>query len=81
MTGCAAPQSTYVTSSSAHIYFKVPDGWSQIKSSALAAATKSALSSSVWSVGYDADLRPGADHVLGATDAAPFAYSVVAHVN
>jgi hypothetical protein len=35
----------------------------------------------VWSVGYDADLRPAADHVLGATDAAPFAYSVVAPLN
>jgi len=81
VTGCAAPQFTYVTNSSAHTYFKVPDGWSQIKSSALAAATKSAPNSTVWSVGYDADFRPAAAHVLGATDAAPFAYSVVAPVN
>ena len=35
----------------------------------------------MWSVGYDADLRPAADHVLGATDAAPFVYSVVAPLN
>ena len=81
VAGCAAPQFTYVTNSSAHTYFKVPGGWSQIKSSALSAATKSAPNSTVWSVGYDADLRPAADHVLGATDAAPFAYSVVAPVN
>ena len=38
VTGCAAPQFTYVTNSSQHTYFKVPDGWSQIKSSALSAA-------------------------------------------
>ena len=81
VTGCAAPQFTYVTNSGEHTYFKVPDGWSQIKSSALYAATKSTPSSSVWSVAYDADLRPAANHVLGATDAAPFVYSVVAPVN
>ena len=81
VTGCAAPQFTYVTNSSAHTYFKVPDGWSQIKSSALSAATKTTPSSSVWTVGYDADLKPAADHVLGATDAAPFVYSVVAPLN
>jgi len=81
VAGCAAPQFTYVTNSSAHTYFKVPGGWSQIDSSALSAATKSTPNSNVWSVGYDADLRPAADHVLGATDAAPFAYSVVAPVN
>ena len=81
VAGCAAPQFTYVTNSGAHTYFKVPDGWSQIKSSALDAATKSTSNSNVWSVGYDADLRPAANHVLEATDAAPFVYSVVAPVN
>ena len=29
LTGCAAPQFTYVTNSSAHTYFKVPGGWRQ----------------------------------------------------
>src|SRR3984885_16043659 len=81
VAGCAAPQFTYVTNSGAHTYFKVPDGWSQIKSSALSAATKSSPNSNVWSVGYDADLRPAANHVLAATDAAPFVYSGVAALN
>jgi hypothetical protein len=81
VTGCAAPQFTYVTNSDAHTYFKVPGAWSQIKGSALAAATKSTPSSTVWSVGYDGDLKPAAAHVLGATDAAPFVYSVVAPLN
>ena len=72
VAGCAAPQFTYVTNSSQHTYFKVPDGWSQIKSSALSAATKTTPNSNVWSVGYDADLRPAANHVLGATDFSRF---------
>ena len=81
VTGCAAPQFTYVTNSGAHTYFKVPGGWRQIADSALYAAVKSKPQTGVWSVGYDADIRPAADHALGATDAAPFVYSVVAPVN
>ena len=81
VTGCAAPQFTYVTNSSQHTYFKVPGGWEQITSSALYAAVRSQPQSGVWSVGYDGDMKPAADHVIGATDAAPFAYSVVAPVN
>jgi hypothetical protein len=81
VTGCAAPRFTYVTNSGQHTYFKVPDSWRQITSSALNAAVKSTPQNGVWSVGYDADIRPAANHVLGATDAAPFAYSVVAPVN
>ncbi len=81
VTGCAAPQFTYVTNSGAHTYFKVPNDWRQIADAKLYAAVKSRPQSGVWSVGYDADSRPAADHVLGATDTAPFAYSVVAPVN
>jgi hypothetical protein len=81
VTGCAAPQFTYVTNSGAHTYFKVPNDWSQIASSKLYAAVKSTPQSGVWSVGYDGDTRPAAGHVLGATNGAPFAYSVVAPVN
>jgi hypothetical protein len=81
VAGCAAPQFTYVTNSSAHTYFKVPNGWRQITSSALNAAVKSAPQSGVWTVGYDGDIRPAANHVLGATDGAPFVYSVVAPVS
>ena len=81
VTGCAAPQFTYVTNSGAHTYFKVPGGWRQIADSALYAAVKSKPQTGVWSVGYDADNRPAAVHALGATDAAPFVYSVVAPVN
>ncbi len=84
VAGCAAPQFTYVTNSSQHTYFKVPSGWRQISAGALAAAVNGGNStpqSGVWSVGYDGSARPEADHVLGAQNQQPFAYSVVAGVN
>jgi hypothetical protein len=84
VAGCAAPQFTYVTNSSAHTYFKVPGGWRQLSRGALAAATNNGNStpqSGVWTVGYDGSTRPDPQHVLGVTNDQPFAYSVVAPVN
>ena len=84
VAGCAAPQFTYVTNSSQHTYFKVPSGWRQIGAGALAAAVNGGNStpqSGVWTVGYDGSAQPAADHVLGAENQQPFAYSVVAAVN
>ena len=81
VAGCAAPQFTYVTNSSQHTYFKVPSGWRQISATALDHAVDSTPSSAVWTVGYDGSTRPEAGHVLGAENAQPFAYSVVAPVN
>lgn len=84
VAGCAAPQFTYVTNSSQHTYFKVPSGWRQISAGALAAAVNGGNStpqSGVWTVGYDGSAQPQAEHVLGATNQQPFAYSVVAGVN
>ena len=84
VAGCAAPQFTYVTNSSQHTYFKVPSGWRQISAGALATAVNGGNStpqSGVWTVGYDGSTQPEADHVLGAENQQPFAYSVVAAVN
>jgi hypothetical protein len=84
VAGCAAPQFTYVTNSSQHTYFKVPSGWRPISACALAAAVnggKCTHQSGVWTVGYDGSARPAGDHVLGAENQQPFAYSVVAAVN
>lgn len=81
VAGCAAPQFTYVTNSSQHTYFKVPSGWREISAGALAAAVNSAPQSGVWTVGYDGSTEPEANHVLGAENQQPFAYSVVAAVN
>jgi len=81
VAGCAAPQFTYVTNSSQHTYFKVPSGWSEISATALDHAVDSTPQSGVWTVGYDGSTPPEADHVLGAANQQPFAYSVVAPVN
>lgn len=84
VAGCAAPQFTYVTNSSQHTYFKVPSGWRQIGAGALAAAVNGGSSkpqAGVWTVGYDGSTQPEANHVLGAENQQPFAYSVVAAVN
>jgi hypothetical protein len=84
VAGCAAPQFTYVTNSSQHTYFKVPSGWRQISAGALAAAVNGGNSkpqAGVWTVGYDGSTPAAADHVLGAENQQPFAYSVVAAVN
>lgn len=84
VAGCAAPQFTYVTNSSQHTYFKVPSGWRQISAGALAAAVNGGSSkpqAGVWTVGFDGSTQPEADHVLGAANQQPFAYSVVAAVN
>ena len=81
VAGCAAPQFTYVTNSSQHTYFKVPSGWREISAGALAAAVNSAPQSGVWTVGYDGSTQAEANHVLGAENQQPFAYSVVAAVN
>jgi hypothetical protein len=84
VAGCAAPQFTYVTNSSQHTYFKVPSGWQQISAGALAAAVNGGSSkpqAGVWTVGYDGSIPAAADHVLGAANQQPFAYSVVAAVN
>ncbi len=84
VAGCAAPQFTYVTNSSQHTYFKVPSGWRQISAGALAAAVNGGSSkpqAGVWTVGYDGSTPAAADHVLGAENQQPFAYSVVAAVN
>jgi hypothetical protein len=84
VAGCAAPQFTYVTNSSQHTYFKVPSGWRQISAGALAAAVNGGSSkpqAGVWTVGYDGSTQPEANHVLGAANQQPFAYSVVAAVN
>jgi hypothetical protein len=83
VTGCAAPQFTYVTNSDAHTYFKVPSDWRQISASSLQKATNNGgqQPSTVWSVGYDASSRPAAEDALSSANVQPFAYSVVAPVN
>ncbi|MGE5291294.1 MAG: hypothetical protein ACM3ML_29655 [Micromonosporaceae bacterium] len=80
---CAAPQFNYAADSSAHAYFKVPHAWHKIDDASLWAALNSGNSSSqngkngLWTVGYDADPRPSAAHVLNGDTSQPFVFAVV----
>jgi hypothetical protein len=80
--GCAAPQFTYVSDTSANTYFKVPYGWHRISDVSLAAQFKtpgSALGQSgTWDVAYDAAQAPAATHLFSPNAAKPFAFAFVA---
>jgi hypothetical protein len=80
--GCAAPQFTYVSDTSANAYFKVPFGWHKISDVSLAAQFKtpgSALGQAVgtWQVAYDAASAPAAVHLFSPNAAQPFAFALV----
>jgi hypothetical protein len=79
LAGCAAPQYTYVGNTSQNTYFKVPYGWSPIKTAALVKALtgSSGNGGAAWTVGYDASSRPTADHVVGSVPGQPFVYALV----
>jgi hypothetical protein len=81
VAGCGAPQFSYVADTSAKTYFKVPYGWHRIGDSSLAAQLKSngfSTGGGLWDVGYDADGRPSASHVLSPAATKPFALALVA---
>ncbi len=85
-TGCAAPQFTYISDSSAYTYFKVPYGWHKISDVSLAAQFKTPGSilgqaAGTWDVAYDADPAPAAVHLFSPAAAQPFAFAFVAPVS
>ena len=57
VTGCGAPQYTYVANSGADTYFKVPYGWHKI-SAPPRSETETGSSSGVWTVAYEAGASP-----------------------
>lgn len=79
LSGCGAPQYTYVADSSAGTFYKVPHGWHQISQKSLNAALQAAGGSGdgVWSTAYDADSAPSADHFLAADVGQPFVFAEV----
>jgi hypothetical protein len=79
LSGCGAPQYTYVADSSAGTFYKVPAGWHQISQKSLNAALAAAGGSGdgVWSTAYDADSAPSADHFLAADVGKPFVFAEV----
>ncbi len=85
LSGCAAPQYTYVANSSASTYFKVPYAWHKISDSSLAAALKQAYGSSGggagWTVAYEAGGKPTASDFLSFGASQPFVFAEVGQLD
>jgi len=79
VTGCGAPQYTYVANSSQSTYFKVPYGWHQINAGALSKAMEAVLGSagSGWQVAYQAGSKPDADDFLSFGADQPFVFAEI----
>ena len=79
VTGCAAPQYTYVANSGANTYFKVPHSWHQIGADALSAELKAVTGSSGggWQVAYEAGGSPTANDFLSFGARQPFVFAEV----
>jgi hypothetical protein len=77
LTGCAAPQYTYVADSSQNTYFKVPNDWHQIGSSALSAELRAETGSSGgnWMVAYEAGKQATASDFLSFATTQPFVFA------
>ncbi|HEX6468068.1 MAG TPA: hypothetical protein VF069_03160 [Streptosporangiaceae bacterium] len=71
LVACGSPQFTYVKNSGDRTYFKVPANWHKIDAKPIDPAvtgdtpdSAAAAARGMWSVAYDADARPSADHML-----------------
>ena len=78
VTGCVAPQYTYVTDSADSAYFKVPPSWGQVNQSTLQSAEGQASQEGtyLWSRAYDDTAKPSINNVFSSSDH-PVAYASV----
>jgi hypothetical protein len=83
LSGCAAPQYTYVANSGESTYFKVPTGWHKISDSSLSSELRSATGGSggAWTVAYEAGHKPTALDFLSFGTAQPFVFAEVGQLN
>ena len=83
VSGCAAPQYTYVANSGASTYFKVPNGWHKISDSSLANVLKQETGSSGggWSVAYEAGKSPTAKTSWTSAPTQPFVFAEVGELS
>ena len=83
LSGCLAPQYTYVANSSTNTYFKVPNGWHKISDSSLSSELRSATGGSggAWTVAYEAGHKPRAGDFLSFGTAQPFVFAEVGQLN
>jgi len=78
VTGCGAPQYTYVANSSQSTYFKVPHGWHQIGGSALQKVEAEVqYPAGAWQVAYEAGGAPTASDFLGFGADHPFVFAEI----
>jgi len=83
LSGCAAPQYTYVANSGTNTYFKVPYAWHKISDSSLSSELRSATGGSggAWTVAYEAGHTPKARDFLSFGTAHPFVFAEVGQLN
>ena len=84
LSGCAAPEFTYIANSTTNTYFKVPYGWHKISDTSLSNELKVATGGSgggAWTVAYEAGLKPTAGDFLSFGTAHPFVFAEVGQLN
>ena len=78
VTGCGAPQYTYVANSSESTYFKVPNGWHEISGDALQKVeAELQYPAGGWQVAYEAGGSPTANDFLGFGSDQPFVFAEI----
>ena len=77
LSGCAAPQFTYVANSGKSTYFKVPNAWHKISDSSLAKQLKTPTGAGGWMIAYEAGVKPAASDFLSFGAAHPFVFADV----
>ena len=85
LSGCGAPQYTYVTNSADRTYVKLPTSWRPIDKKALddAIGLDPSLTDDqrgLWLEGYDADTSPSPVHLFGPSAPAPAAFVSVQQI-
>jgi hypothetical protein len=83
VSGCSAPQYTYVANSGANTYFKVPHSWHRIVPGALAAVLKAEAGGSggAWTVAYEGGAKPAASDFLSFDTSHPFVFAEIGTLN
>ena len=78
VTGCGAPQYTYVANSGESTYFKVPHGWHKIDGAALQKVeAELQYPAGGWQVAYEAGSNPSANDFLGFGSNQPFVFAEI----
>ena len=83
LSGCAAPQFTYVANTSQNTYFKVQNGWHKIGDAALNSELQAVAGGSGggWTVAYEAGRKPTAGDFLSFGTSEPFVFAEVGQLS